>query len=85
MDPIETHKKYIYSCDRSKVEIEYQGCKIKQPGIYGRCQTEINSQSSNLDLLLRANGNRRVDLFLGSYWISSDPIGPVIGLVDLAV
>ena len=57
MDPIETHKKYIYSCDRSKVEIEYQGCKIKQAGIYGRCQTEINSQFSNLDLLLRADGN----------------------------
>mgnify|MGYP007097000325 CR=1 FL=1 len=27
--------------------------------------------------------HRRVDLFLGSYRISSDPVGPIIRLVDL--
>ena len=83
-DPIETHKKYIYSCDRSKVEIEYQGCKIKQAGMYGRCQIEINSQSLNLDLLLRADGNRRlIDtiewcieewIYLSEVVGSSDPV-----------
>jgi len=40
-DPIGTHKKYIYSCDRSKVEIEYQGCKIKQAGMYGRREPKL--------------------------------------------
>lgn len=37
-----------------------RGLQDKKTEMYGRREIEINSQSSNLDLILRADGNRRI-------------------------